>query len=87
MGLKIRENNRYEKFKANSNMGEVYVELHIYGFGEELKIYDKSKVYAHENTYENDEDGWFEDDECIKVYNDYGCIKVKKPFIKCLKRY
>lgn len=87
MELEVREDSRYGKFKANSNMGEVYVELSISGFGEEIKIYNKDKTYAHEDTGGNEEDCWFENNEYIKVYNDYGCIEVEKPYIKCLKRY
>ena len=87
MGLGIRDNSRYGKFKANSNMGEVYVEINISGFSESLKVYNEETVYAYEDAWENEEDYWFEDDECIKVYNHYGCIQVEKPFIECLERW
>jgi len=94
MGMCLRDNKRYGIFKADSNIGIVNVEVYKSGFGEKIELF-KDKKFLHEiNTLDYmDKD---EDDNyscCLANYHEteneliIGNIKIKKPFLRCIKRF
>ena len=78
----LRDKARYGLFKANSNVGEVKIDISISGFGELFKVYKDNKMITWVDSID-EEDYYYEDTEmlCIKS------ITIYKPFIRCLKRY
>lgn len=95
MGMYLRDNKRYGIFKAKSNIGIVNVEIYKFGFGEKIEVY-KDKKFLHEiNTldYLNDDDDVDNYSCCLVNYLEsdneliIGNIKIKKPFIRCIKRF
>jgi len=96
VGMYLRDNKRYGIFKADSNIGIVNVEIYKFGFGEKIEVF-KDKKFLHEvNTLDymdetNDDNDNYScclanyletDDELI-----VGNIKIKKPFLRCIKRF
>ncbi len=99
MSIDLRNKNRYGKFKANSNLGEVIVDISILGWGERIKVIQNKKEICNIDTSNcfddeeenNDYDAIYDEDEndiYISDFNDYGTtLKISKPFLRCLKRY
>jgi len=84
MGFGLRDEERYGLFKANSDKGEVEINISIYGFGERIIVTkDKETLYDIDTLEDESEDYYDENEEYLEV----GDVKVIKPFIKCLKRY
>ena len=53
--LGLRDENRYGVFKANSNIGEIKIDISISGFGELFEIYQGDRMIAYADTYENED--------------------------------
>lgn len=92
--VELRDKKRYGLFKANSDQGEVKISISIYGWGELFKVegvnQDKEKLEIRVDTsedFDEDNDFYNETDEYIELYDECNCVKVYKPFIRCLKRY
>jgi hypothetical protein len=81
MGLGLRNSKRYGLFKANSSEGEIKIDIHIYGFGEEIIVYKDKIEIAYVDTSSGEE--LDETDEYIYVDR----VKVYKPFTRCFRRY
>lgn len=67
--MRLRDKDRYGIFKANSNLGEIEFNVHIYGFGEAINTYRNGKeIDFSTNEGEDDEDRWDETDKEIIIY-------------------
>jgi len=94
MRMYLRDDKRYGIFKADSNIGIVNVEIYKFGFGDKIEVF-KNKKFLHEvNTLDyldDDEDdnyscclvNYQETDDELTISN----IKIKKPFLRCIKRF
>lgn len=78
----LRDKARYGLFKANSNVGEVKIDISISGFGESFEVYKDNKMITWADSIDN-EDDYYEDDKTLYIKS----ITIYKPFIRCLKRY
>lgn len=88
--LYIRDEDRYGKFLANSNIGMVEIHISIHGFGDQIEIYqDGEYVTSNDSSdfdwdYINDDyyDPFDETEEKLSV----NWVEVYKPFVKKIER-
>lgn len=81
MSFGLRDKSRYGLFKANSDIGEIRIDISILGFGELIEVYKNKELISYLNT--SDGEDWNETEEYIDVED----VRVYKPFLRCLKRY
>jgi hypothetical protein len=93
MEMCLRDNKRYGIFKADSNIGRVNVEIYKFGFGEKIEVFKDKKFLYEVNTLD-----YLDDDDdnyscCLANYQEtedeliIGDVKIKKPFLRCIKRF
>jgi len=90
-----REEKRYGKFKAKSDVGDVIISISIYGFAEKIEVWKNKKRIANIDTELdiNGENDLYEETDDYLIINEtsidvlFEPIKIYKPFGKCLKRY
>ena len=70
MVLSLRDKGRYGKLKANSNIGEIVVDISIYGWGEKIELVKDGKTILcidtcnciTEDSYDDEDEDYYAQD-------------------------